>query len=179
MDENVDITQKKSNRSKKDGAKVRRKIHKAEREKLKRDQLNELFLDLTNALGSEPATQNTGKSSALTDTIRILRDLIAQIESLKKENSVLLAESQYVAIENNELKEENSAMEAHIMKLQSRTDNQTVVGPVYVVPVQNEPKHYSYTDPMIGSNVSKPHARYPLPSDSWPFNILSEQSRVD
>ncbi|XP_023758363.1 transcription factor bHLH47 [Lactuca sativa] len=181
MDENVDTTKKKSigrsSLSKKNGAKVHRKIHKAEREKLKRDYMNDLFLELTKAL--EPTNQNNGKSSALTDTIRILRDLIAQVESLKKENSVLLAESQYVAIEKNELKEENVAMEAQIKRLQSQIDQAAgqVVGPVFVVPIQNDPK--LYTEPKIGSNVSKPHARYPLPSDSWPFNILSEQGRTD
>ncbi|KAL4581748.1 hypothetical protein LXL04_006276 [Taraxacum kok-saghyz] len=181
MDENVDTTKKKSiarsSLSKKHNAKVHRKIHKAEREKLKRDHMNDLFLELTKAV--EPSTQNSGKSSALTDTIRIIRDLIAQVESLKKDNSVLLAESQYVAIERNELKEENSAMEAQIIKLRSQIEQgaRPVVGPVFVVPVQNDPK--LYTEPKIGSNVSKPHARYPLPSDSWPFNILSEQAKTD
>lgn len=37
--------------NKKDGPKVRRKIKKAEREKLKRDHMNDLFLELTKALG--------------------------------------------------------------------------------------------------------------------------------
>lgn len=37
--------------SKEDGSKVHRKIHKAEREKLKRDRMNDLFIDLTNVLG--------------------------------------------------------------------------------------------------------------------------------
>jgi hypothetical protein len=35
----------------KNKGKVPRRIHKAEREKLKREQLNELFLDLASALG--------------------------------------------------------------------------------------------------------------------------------
>ncbi|KAL0343893.1 UNVERIFIED_CONTAM: hypothetical protein Sangu_1276700 [Sesamum angustifolium] len=37
--------------SKKSTGKVPRKIHKAAREKLKRDQMNELFLDLGRTLG--------------------------------------------------------------------------------------------------------------------------------
>jgi len=37
--------------NKKKEGKVPKKIHKAEREKLKRDQLNELFLELDHALG--------------------------------------------------------------------------------------------------------------------------------
>ncbi|KVH92682.1 hypothetical protein Ccrd_005250 [Cynara cardunculus var. scolymus] len=169
--------------------------------------MNELFLELTKAL--EPSTQNSGKSSALTDTIRILRDLIAQVDSLKKENAVLLEESRYVAVEKNELKEENSAIEAQIKKLQSQIADRVhypssylecnpialqpelqssiqaaapgpVVGPVYVVPLQNDPKLYQeMVTKQHGTNVSKPHARYPSASDSWSFNILSEQQRAD
>ena len=37
---------------KKNQVKVPKKIHKAEREKLKREHLNDLFLDLANALGN-------------------------------------------------------------------------------------------------------------------------------
>ncbi|KAI7726407.1 hypothetical protein M8C21_016953 [Ambrosia artemisiifolia] len=178
---NVDKANKKSSCSKKNGAKVHRKIHKAEREKLKRDHMNDLFLDLTNAL--ESANQNTGKSSALTDTIRIIQDLQAQVDSLKKENSI--------GVENDELKEENSVIEGHIKKLQSQIDERVhpqslwasecnpVVGPVIVLPLQNDPKIPEAVTKQPGPNVSKPHARYPSPSDSWPFNILSERSRAD
>lgn len=114
LDDNVHVVQKKSGGrrsiNKKDGTKVSRKFHKAEREKLKRDHMNDLFLELAKAL--EPANQNNGKSSILTNTIRIIKDLFAQVEALKKENSTLLAESEYVGVENNEVKEENSAIEA-------------------------------------------------------------------
>nr|XP_043617760.1 protein IRON-RELATED TRANSCRIPTION FACTOR 3-like [Erigeron canadensis] len=199
MNQNVEKPKKKSvgrpYGSKKDGAKVRRKIHKAEREKSKRDHMNALFLELANAL--EPATMNTGKSCTLTETIRILRDLIAQVDSLKKENSALLAESQYVDVEKNELKEENSAIATHIKKLQSQINGKVhsqslwssecspVVGPVFVLPIQNDPKLFA--EPKIPDNVtkklrpnvSKPLPRYPSPSDSWPFNILSEKPRTD
>lgn len=102
-----------------------------------------------------------------------------------------------VVVEKNELKEENSALEAQIKKLHSQIDERansqslwssecnTVVGPVFVVPLQNDPKLYAEpkfpetVTKQLGPNVSKPHARYPSPSDSWPFNILSEQPRID
>ncbi|KAK1432859.1 hypothetical protein QVD17_09761 [Tagetes erecta] len=180
-DENVATKKKKSSCSKKIG---HRKIHKAEREKLKRDYMNDLFFELTKAL--ESASQNSGKSSALTETIRIIQDLKAQVESLKKENLVLLAESQYIAVEKDELKEENNAIEGHIKKLQSQIDERAhseslwtqgcnpVAGSVFVLPIQND----SVTKQHVPI-VSKPHARYPSPSDSWPFNILSEQPRAD
>ncbi|MCL7040540.1 hypothetical protein MKW94_013716 [Papaver nudicaule] len=73
--------------------KVPKKIHKAEREKLKRDYMNELFLELGNVL--EPTRQNNGKASILDDATRLLRDLLTQVKSLKKENVALLSESHY------------------------------------------------------------------------------------
>lgn len=129
-----------SSRSKNKPGKVPRKIHKAEREKLKRDSLNVLFLKLSDTLGMlflsnlpvttqylilmhpskliynawlwaikqmvhnflpsiypEPAHQNNGKASVLSNATRILRDLLAQVDCLKKENTTLLSESHYVS----------------------------------------------------------------------------------
>ncbi|CAN6226702.1 unnamed protein product [Urochloa humidicola] len=63
----------------------RKKVHKAEREKLKRDHLNDLFVELGNMLDR----QNNGKACILTDNTRILRDLLVQVESLRKEHSNL------------------------------------------------------------------------------------------
>ncbi|XP_073220148.1 transcription factor bHLH47 isoform X2 [Cicer arietinum] len=96
--------------------KVPKRIHKAEREKLKREHLNELFLDLANSLDLDE--QNNGKASILCEASRLLKDLLCQIQSLKKENVSLLSESHYVTMEKNELKEENSSLETQIEKLQ-------------------------------------------------------------
>ncbi|OMO79107.1 TB2/DP1/HVA22-related protein [Corchorus olitorius] len=97
--------------------KIPKRINKAEREKLKRERLNEHFLDLANAL--DPNLQNNGKASILCEATRLLKDLFGQIESLRKENASLLSESHYVNIEKNELKEENSTLETQIKKLRS------------------------------------------------------------
>ncbi|KAG5248831.1 hypothetical protein OIU76_004474 [Salix suchowensis] len=97
--------------------KVPKRIHKAEREKLKREQLNELFLELASAL--ELSQPNNGKAFMLCETTRLLKDLHTQIESLKKENVALSSESHYVTVEKNELREEKSALEHQIGKLHS------------------------------------------------------------
>lgn len=97
--------------------KAPRKIHKAEREKHKRDKLNDLFGDLGNML--EADRQNNGKACILTDTTRILRDLLSQLESLRKENSTLLNESHYVTMERDELQDENSVLRNEILELQN------------------------------------------------------------
>uniref|UniRef100_A0A453HXV1 BHLH domain-containing protein n=1 Tax=Aegilops tauschii subsp. strangulata TaxID=200361 RepID=A0A453HXV1_AEGTS len=81
--------------------KAPKKNHKAEREKLKRDQLNDLFVELSSMLDHD--RQNRGKATVLGDVARVLRDLITQVESLRKEQSTLLTERQYVASRPQEL----------------------------------------------------------------------------
>ncbi|XWS37370.1 hypothetical protein CRYUN_Cryun19dG0037300 [Craigia yunnanensis] len=198
--------------------KVPKRIHKSEREKLKREHLNELFLDLANAL--DPNQQNNGKASTLCEATRLLKDLFPQIESLKKENASLLSESHYVNIEKIELKEENSTLETQIRKLQSEIGTRVAQSkpdlneppsdfrqselssqfhgdhpglPVVesalqqasalLVPIRPDIQAYPIPDsPQLAAEansiVSKPHARYPTPADSWPSELLGKQSAV-
>ncbi|KAJ8753333.1 hypothetical protein K2173_019732 [Erythroxylum novogranatense] len=100
----------------KNKVKVPKRKKKADREKLKREQLNELFVELANVL--ELAQSNSGKAFILNEATRILKDLVGQIDCLKKENMSLLSESNYVTIEKNELKDENSALESQVGELQ-------------------------------------------------------------
>jgi hypothetical protein len=79
---------------KKNRRKVPKRVHKSEREKMKREQLNELFFELSNAI--ELSQPNNGKASILCEATRLLKDLLAQIEDLRKENASLLSESHYV-----------------------------------------------------------------------------------
>ncbi|KAL6997342.1 hypothetical protein U1Q18_007468 [Sarracenia purpurea var. burkii] len=190
--------------SKKKQGKVPKRIHKSEREKLKREQLNELFLALANVIGLPH--QNSGKASVLGETTRLLKEVHSQIDSLKIENAALLSEFQYVTIENNEIHDENSALEAQIEKLRTEIKETAVlskpdlnvpppdestshfsvepllqqgscINPVYVIPVCSAYLEQDNTQlapkPMI-SNVSKPHARYPTASDSWPSKLLGK-----
>lgn len=210
--------------NKKNHGKVPKKIHKAEREKLKRDHLNELFLALGHAL--EPSRQNNGKASILGDAARLLRDLLAQVECLRKENVALLSESHYVTLEKNEVKDENNVLGAEIEKLKnelkermqsdpgwsngarllhSRDGNLAtslpgeqlsvpvpetalqplpVVGPVFVIPLQPEIRSYQEDKAVEASSeppsqVMRPQARYPTPSDSWPSQILAPRTTLE
>lgn len=103
--------------NKKNPGKVPKRIHKAEREKMKREHLNDLFLELAGAL--ELTEQNSGKASILSETTRVVKDMFDQIKSLKKENATLLSESQYVTVERNELQDETSALQKQISELKS------------------------------------------------------------
>ncbi|XP_071703098.1 transcription factor bHLH47-like [Rutidosis leptorrhynchoides] len=104
--------------------KLPKRIHKAEREKLKREHLNELFLELADAL--ELADQNSGKASILGETTRVVKDMLDQIKSVKKENAALLSESQYVTVEKNELKDETCILQNQIGELKSMINETTV-----------------------------------------------------
>uniref|UniRef100_A0A1J3FSK6 Transcription factor bHLH47 n=1 Tax=Noccaea caerulescens TaxID=107243 RepID=A0A1J3FSK6_NOCCA len=105
-------------RSKK--GKVPKRINKAVRERLKREHLNELFIELADTL--ELNQQNSGKASILCEATRFLKDVFGQIESLRKEHTSLLSESNYVTTEKNELKEETSVLETEISKLQNEIE---------------------------------------------------------
>ncbi|RZC10692.1 transcription factor bHLH47-like isoform X2 [Glycine soja] len=193
--------------------KVPRKIHKAEREKMKREHLNERFVDLASALD---LNENNGKASILCETARLLKDLLSQIESLKKENVTLLSESHYMTMEKNELKEENCSLETQIEKLQGEIQARLAQSkPDLNVPPHEPPEQTNFpgqnlqlhtiepnlqqgstvlvvpfhpnlqasfpapnvteVTPKSMSVVSKPHARYPTPADSWPSQLLGEQ----
>lgn len=176
--------------NKKNQLKVPKKIHKAEREKLKRDQLNDLFLELGNAL--EPSRQNNGKASILGDATRILRDLILQVQSLRKQNVALTKESYYVTVEKDELKDETVALESDITRLSNELKekqttlpaaahtnqsdiqlSQSAPNPFFIGTYGQNPQILP-TAPAI--EVKRPHARYPTPDDSWPQKILSGNS---
>ncbi|KAI3463985.1 hypothetical protein Pfo_020648 [Paulownia fortunei] len=207
---------------KKNQGKIPKRIHKAEREKMKREHLNDQFLALANSL--ELSDQNNGKASVLIEATRMLKDMSAQIECLKKENAALLSESQYVTVETNELKDENSALEAQIGKLQTELKSRVselqldlnIVPPEYpnqelalhsidghlmFPPMQPgqlqgqivSPLHLAsfcsdiQAYPEVGTEqlasghisiVSKPHARYPTPADTWPSQVLEKQPEL-
>lgn len=96
---------------------VPKRIHKAEREKLKREHLNELFLGLADAL--ELSEQVNGKASVLSEAAKFVKDMLSQINHLRTENKTLLSESQYLSVEKKELEDENSALETEISELES------------------------------------------------------------
>ncbi|PWA77712.1 basic helix-loop-helix (bHLH) DNA-binding superfamily protein [Artemisia annua] len=192
--------------SKKSPGKVPKRIHKAEREKLKREHLNELFLELAGAL--ELSEQNSGKASILGETTRVVKDMVDQIKSLRKENAALLSESQYVTIERNELQDEASTLQNQISVLKSMIKEHTVQtnldlnAPAIETQEPQLPQYFPQDiirlpsgDPVLNpvfvippcqniqinpqpvSNVSKPNPRYPTPSDSWPFQLLEKPSQ--
>ncbi|XP_022751463.1 transcription factor bHLH121-like isoform X2 [Durio zibethinus] len=111
-----------------------RKVQKADREKLRRDRLNEQFLELGNTL--DPDRPKNDKATILVDTIQILKDLTAEVNRLK------------LTQEKNELREEKASLKADIENLNvqyqqrlrvmypwSGIDPAVVMAPPYAYPV--------------------------------------------
>ncbi|CAL9782146.1 unnamed protein product [Musa acuminata subsp. burmannicoides] len=89
-----------------------RKVQKADREKLRRDRLNEQFLELGNAL--DPDRPKNDKATILGDTIQMLKDLTAQVNRLKSEYNSLSEESRELTQEKNELRDEKAKLKSEI-----------------------------------------------------------------
>ncbi|VAH25759.1 unnamed protein product [Triticum turgidum subsp. durum] len=174
--------------------KAPRMIHKAEREKHKRDLLNDLFSELDEML--EADRQTNGKACILTDTTRILRDLLSQLESLRKENSTLQNESHYVTMERNELQDENGVLRNEILELQntvfpSQQPMQPTTIASAVFPLQHPyappppPRELKLfpdaasdieglepsEDQEAANHIARPLARYPTQSALWPVSL--------
>ncbi|KAL0348459.1 UNVERIFIED_CONTAM: Transcription factor [Sesamum angustifolium] len=95
-----------------------RKVQKADREKLRRDRLNEQFMELGNAL--DPDRPKNDKASILTDTIQMLKDLTSQVDRLKSEYAALTEESRELTQEKNDLREEKASLKSDIENLNAQ-----------------------------------------------------------
>lgn len=95
-----------------------RKVQKADREKLRRDRLNEQFSELGHTL--DPDRPKNDKASILTDAIQMVKDLTAQIDKLKAEHAALNEESRELTQEKNDLREEKASIKADIESLNAQ-----------------------------------------------------------
>ncbi|XP_015058581.1 transcription factor bHLH121 isoform X2 [Solanum pennellii] len=95
-----------------------RKVQKADREKLRRDRLNEQFMELGKTL--DPDRPKNDKASILSDTVQILKDLTAQVSRLKSEYAALTDESRELTQEKNDLREEKASLKSDIESLNAQ-----------------------------------------------------------
>ncbi|KAM7524073.1 hypothetical protein LguiA_013975 [Lonicera macranthoides] len=92
-----------------------RKVQKADREKLRRDRLNEQFVELGNVL--DPDRPKNDKATIIIDSIQTLMDLTAEVSRLKAECASLSEESHELTQEKNELREEKVSLKSDIDNL--------------------------------------------------------------
>uniref|UniRef100_A0A803PFP8 BHLH domain-containing protein n=1 Tax=Cannabis sativa TaxID=3483 RepID=A0A803PFP8_CANSA len=148
-----------------------RKVQKADREKLRRDKLNEYFLELGNTLDSDRPKNDKG--TILTDSIQMLKDLTAEVNKLKAEYASLSEESRELTMEKNELREEKASLKSDIENLsiqyQQRVrvmfpwgaiDPSVVMGPTYSYPMP----------------VPVPQGPIPFHPSSQPFSFFGAQN---
>nr|GMC81143.1 transcription factor bHLH121-like [Ipomoea batatas]GMC83443.1 transcription factor bHLH121-like [Ipomoea batatas] len=95
-----------------------RKVQKADREKLRRDRLNEQFTELGNTL--DPDRPKNDKASILTDTIQMVKDLSDQVSRLKSEYTALTEECRELTQEKNDLREEKASIKSDIESLNAQ-----------------------------------------------------------
>lgn len=95
-----------------------RKMQKADREKLRRDRLNEHFLELGNVL--DPDRPKNDKATILADTIQVLKDLSSEVDKLKTECTSLTEESRELTHEKNDLREEKASLKSDIENLNAQ-----------------------------------------------------------
>ncbi|XP_042500053.1 transcription factor bHLH115-like isoform X2 [Macadamia integrifolia] len=106
---------------------------KACREKMRRDRMNDRFVDLSSILepGKPPKTD---KSAILCDAIRVLNQLKAESQELKEENEKLQEDIKNLKSEKNELREEKLLLKADKEKLEQQVKAMTVLPAGFVPP---------------------------------------------
>ncbi|XP_061341645.1 transcription factor bHLH121 isoform X2 [Gastrolobium bilobum] len=127
-----------------------RKTQKADREKLRRDRLNEQFVELGNILG---------------DTIQLLKDLTSQVSKLKDEYATLNEESRELAQEKNDLREEKASLKSDIENLNNQYQQQIRTMYPWTAmdhSVMMAPPSYPYPVPM-------PVPPGPIPMQPYPY----------
>lgn len=97
---------------------------KAGREKLRRDRMNERFLELGSIL--EPGRPpKTDKTALLSDAIRIITQLRSETERLNESNADLQEKIKELKAEKNELRDEKQRLKAEKEKLEQRVRSLT------------------------------------------------------
>ncbi|CAI5497768.1 unnamed protein product [Closterium sp. Naga37s-1] len=94
---------------------------KANREKMRRDRLNDRFLELSRSLEPGKAPK-ADKASILCDAVRVLSQLRAEREALKESNAALQEQIKELKAEKHELREEKARLKAESEKLQQHVN---------------------------------------------------------
>ncbi|CAF1856132.1 hypothetical protein Bca4012_031988 [Brassica carinata] len=98
---------------------------KACRERLRREKLNDKFMDLSSVL--EPGrTPKTDKPAILDDAIRVLNQLRDEAHELEETNQKLLEEIKSLKAEKNELREEKQALKVEKEKTEQQLKSMMV-----------------------------------------------------
>ncbi|XP_057784214.1 transcription factor bHLH121-like isoform X1 [Salvia miltiorrhiza] len=141
-----------------------RKVLKADREKLRRDKLNEQFLELGNLL--DPDRPKNDKGTIVSDTIQVLKELNSEVKRLKKEHALLCEETHELTQEKNEIREEKASLKSSIqqnLRAQQHQqtqgfvvpwDSQLLMAPSYPFPIAVPMHHRAAQVPPLFANAT-------------------------
>ncbi|KAH1051279.1 hypothetical protein GLYMA_08G148500v4 [Glycine max] len=149
-----------------------RKTQKADREKLRRDRLNEQFVELGNIL--DPDRPKNDKATIIGDTIQLLKDLTSQVSKLKDEYATLNEESRELTQEKNDLREEKASLKSDIGNLNNQYQQQLrTMFPWTAMDhsVMMAPPSYPYPVPMAVPPGPIPMQPYPFFANQHPAVI--------
>ncbi|KAL2971584.1 hypothetical protein AAZX31_15G203200 [Glycine max] len=149
-----------------------RKTQKADQEKLRRDRINEQFVELGNIL--DPDRPKNDKATILCDTIQLLKDLISQVSKLKDEYAMLNEESRELTLEKTDLREEKASLKSDIDNLNNQYQQQLrTMFPWTAMEhsVMMAPSSYPYPVPMAVPPGPIPMQPYPFFANQHPAVI--------
>ncbi|XP_050888184.1 transcription factor bHLH121 [Lathyrus oleraceus] len=140
-----------------------RKVQKADREKIRRDRLNDQFHELGNTLDSDRPRND--KATIISETIQVLKDITAEVDKLKTEHKALSDESRELIQEKNELREEKASLKSDIENLNSQYQQRVRVMPPWTSMdhsvVMSSPYPYPVPMPIPPAPVSiHPHMQH-------------------
>ncbi|GAB4853209.1 hypothetical protein Ancab_017396 [Ancistrocladus abbreviatus] len=151
-----------------------RKRQKADKEKSRRDQLSEQFIELGNVLDS--GRPKYGKATILMDTIELLIDLTAEVSKLKAEFAALTEECRELAQEKNDLREEKATIKSEIgnLTVQCQLKHRATSPWFGMNPlVLSHPSSYPFPMPMPA-----PSAAVPIHPSMQPYPFFGSQNPV-
>lgn len=152
-----------------------RKLQKADREKLRRDRLNDQFTELGKTL--DPERPKFDKATILSDTIQMLNDLTSQVNKLKSEYAALTEESHELTQEKNDLREEKASLKSDIVNLtlqyQQRVRAMYPWGHMDQSVVMPMPPSYPYPVPL---QIPIPPGTIPMHPSVQPYPFFGSQN---
>ncbi|KAA3472518.1 transcription factor ILR3-like [Gossypium australe] len=132
---------------------------KACREKLRRDRLNEKFMELTSILEPERPPK-TDKAAILVDAVRMVTQLRGEAQKLKDSNSSLHDRIKELKAEKNELRDEKQRLKAEKEKLEQQLKAMNAQ-PGFMPPAPAFPTAFATAQGQVPGNKLVPFFGYP------------------
>ncbi|GMH16378.1 hypothetical protein Nepgr_018219 [Nepenthes gracilis] len=149
-----------------------RKLQKAVREKVRRDRLNEKFIELGKTLDADRPKYD--KAAILTDAIQLLTELTAEVSKLKAEFNALTEECRELNQEKIDLKDERVTLETEMEDLNVQYQHKLkAVFPWFAMDhsVLSHPPLYPFAVP-----IPVPSAPIPMHPSMQPYPFFGSQN---